>query len=470
MSTLNRDVLYLIFKELKDDINTLYSCLLVDKIWFMTIISILWKNPWKFLNLKQKKLQFLNLIISHLSDELKNNLIQDGDYFFTNSYQKPLLNYINFCKHLNFNMIIDIINSAYSNSDKLSIIENEIFKLFINENTKFTHLYILNQFDYQIHLIPGVECCFSKLKVLRCGFNMNQNILEGLAKICKSIEKLEFKPSDNIGIIKLIDVQKNLIDVHLFNNISFYQPVEESLIKHVNTIQYLKIDLVSITKKLLIHFVNLISLEINSFRNENWNHLESVSLPHLKFLKAREISSNNLASLIENTNGHLTEISICSLFINDVDNKRLIQIICKHCPNLKYLMLLFKNRDILEIEKLLINCQYLDGLIINVDRCEKEFDWKKLFEILTRSSPPSLFKFKFYIHRYRTSKFESLKFFFDNWSGRHPILLQTVHRFIMLREYIDVIQKYKKEGIVRKYDNVANGNTFDEFEWIKKKI
>ena len=75
-------------------------------------------------------------------------------------------------------------------------------------------------------------------------------------------------------------------------------------------------------------------------------------------------------------------------------------------------LLEIRNRNILEFENLLNNCQYLSGLlIIIIGRTDTDvFDWDNLFEILTKSSPTSLFKFKFY-SRFKPSKLES---FFDN--------------------------------------------------------
>ncbi|PKY29329.1 hypothetical protein RhiirB3_445916 [Rhizophagus irregularis] len=84
MSKLNNDILCLIFEELRDDEKTLYSCLSINKEFCEIIIPILWKNPWKFLK-KGKERLLLNVIISHLSKESKNNLNQN--IIFINSYQ-----------------------------------------------------------------------------------------------------------------------------------------------------------------------------------------------------------------------------------------------------------------------------------------------------------------------------------------------------------------------------------------------
>src|SRR6266516_1455151 len=110
MSKLNGDVLYLIFEELQDDKETLYSCISINKTWCETIIPILWRNPWKYYLKGKKKKSLLNVIISHLQDELKKNLKKSLKNkkidFFTNSYQRSLLfDYISFCKHLNLIII-----------------------------------------------------------------------------------------------------------------------------------------------------------------------------------------------------------------------------------------------------------------------------------------------------------------------------------------------------------------------------
>src|SRR5207244_3695419 len=91
---------------------------------------------------KKKKL-LLNVIFSHLPDELKQNLKKSLKNkkidFFTNSYQRSLLfDYISFCRHLNLMKIQGMICIEYKMK---RIIMNEVVNLFINGNTKFTHLY-----------------------------------------------------------------------------------------------------------------------------------------------------------------------------------------------------------------------------------------------------------------------------------------------------------------------------------------
>ncbi|PKK66411.1 hypothetical protein RhiirC2_868321 [Rhizophagus irregularis] len=210
------------------------------------------------------------------------------------------------------------------------------------------------------------------------------------------------------------------------------------------------------------------------------SELKNISLPFLQILKAKNVSIKVLTSLINNTNGHLIEISIDHIFRNEIDNEKIIQVIYQSCPNLTYLKLMFRNRNILELENLLNNCQYLNGLYILVDNDiwdsnnDYEFNWDLLFEVLTRSSPINLFKFKFYF--YETPKLKSLKLFLDNWKGKHSMLLQTIQDIywvskIIGAKYFDLIEEYKTQGIVKMYNHsVPNDNIFEDFEWIQENI
>jgi hypothetical protein len=472
MSKLNRDVLYLIFEELKDDKKTtLPSCLLVNRTWCEMIIPILWKDPWEFLKFGREKSLF-NVIISHLSDESRNNLRK----FLKNSYKRPLFDYISFCKTFDLFGIKMIIDTSIDydlrllNDDDYLLYKEEIFKLFINHKTKFTNLCILGKFNYKIHLIPESRECFSEIESLTFNYGIDEEVLIGLSEICKSIKKLEFHFHGNNynGIIMLIDAQKNLKEVCFtlkLENIDKIMKFEKSLIKHGKTIENIKIIYPPITN-IFSYFENLKILKMDNIdHHESWDQLAAVSLPFLQILDATRIKTDILASLIEKTKGDLKEIKIYLTDNDDTNNKRLIRAIYQNCPNLKYLKLLIRNSNILEFEKLLINCKYLNGLYIIME----DIDCERLFEILTRSSPTSLFKFKFYFS-VPFPKPDTLKLFFDNWKGRHPMLLQTIpdnaHVYIQEDNYIGMIEKYKAEGVVvKKYDDNCRGYFFEDFEW-----
>ncbi|GES74517.1 hypothetical protein GLOIN_2v1882079 [Rhizophagus clarus] len=216
MSKLNSDVLYLIFEQLQHDNKTIQSCLLVNRTSCEIVIPILWKNPWQYnLNYKQHLL-LLNIIISNLPHELKIIYKSKGIYTLPNSY-KPLFNYIKFCNYLNLEKFCS-----------LTSIMNDKIELFINGNTRFTHIILpYDSFNFSLHNLPGSIHSLSGLEFLNCHTLKNDDILIGLAGICNSIKELKlitylnpyftnFKnDTENFGIIKLIENQKRLSCVQL---------------------------------------------------------------------------------------------------------------------------------------------------------------------------------------------------------------------------------------------------------------
>ncbi|GBC05000.1 hypothetical protein RclHR1_00060013 [Rhizophagus clarus] len=362
----------------------------------------------------------------------------------------------------------------------ISIIKNEIFNLLINENTKFTHLYLPQRFDYQIYRIPGAKQCFSDIVFLSCYTRINDKILIGLAEVCQSIKELELfieTEKNNYGVIKLINASKTLIDVRLITNyvigydffinysnidVRFHTILENSLMKyHANTIQYFKMTTPP-TTEILSSLVNLKELEL-SVNNQNikLNNLENIFLPSLQILKSNVVRVQVLRNLFANTNGSLIKISINDIPHSEIDNKSIVQAIYQYCPNLKYLKLMFRNESILELEQLLINCQYLNGLYFFAI---ETFDWDELFRMLTISSPTNLIKFKFNdVLSHEKIMPESIKLFLDNWRGRNPILLQFDP--YGCADLIDLIEEYKKEEIIRKFDNLHGNFHFGDFEW-----
>ncbi|CAB5304862.1 unnamed protein product [Rhizophagus irregularis] len=239
----------------------------------------------------------------------------------------------------------------------------------------------------------------------------------------------------------------------------FHIKLENSLMKHANTIQYFKIAIPPVTR-ILSSLVNLKELELSfSVQSMKLDNLENISLPNLRFLKSNVFQFNILRNLIVNTNRSLTKISVNIVPHNVIDNNCIIQAIYQNCPNLMYLKLLFMMGNMSELEQLLINCQYLNGiyfLVLNL------FDLDELFEKLTKLSPYNLFKFKFNIISCEPIKLESLKLFFDNWKSRNPMLLQIDKTGCA--DLIDFIEEYKSEGIIKKF-NKLNENNFEDFEW-----
>ncbi|CAB5375834.1 unnamed protein product [Rhizophagus irregularis] len=272
-------------------------------------------------------------------------------------------------------------------------IRNNILKLFINKNAKYTHLYMPSYHDDH-HFIPGAEQCLSEIKFLRCDGRVHDKNLTMLTKVCKSIKELHlflYDSNNNYGISKLIENQKSLFGISFLNtyssyyNNSFCKVLEKSLVKHANTIQYFS-TFVQPQTQILASFVNLKTLILNNceFDRRRWYFIENVSLPSLQFLDANTINTESLTSLIKNS------------------------------------------------------------------------DWGNLFNILAASSPSSLFKFTFYFP-VNNPELKSLKLFFDTWEGRHPmsLIIFTESNFTNTKntkkQLDDLINSYKAKGVIKEF-------------------
>lgn len=63
----NKDVIYLVLKDLKYDKISLYSCLLINRTWCKMTVSILWNNPIKLLDLFPKaRFYRLNILLRNI--------------------------------------------------------------------------------------------------------------------------------------------------------------------------------------------------------------------------------------------------------------------------------------------------------------------------------------------------------------------------------------------------------------------
>ncbi|CAB5372315.1 unnamed protein product [Rhizophagus irregularis] len=239
--------------------------------------------------------------------------------------------------------------------------------------------------------------------------------------MCKSIEDLEliiYKYENNFGIPKLIENQENLINVNFLHKYSscdglFRAFLENSLIKHANTIQYFNI-CGQLETQILTSFVNLKDLVLMGDW-ERWIFIENLSLPSLQSLYTRDINTESLKGLIENSGGKLNELNISYsvIFPDAISTEEIIQVICQNCPNLTHLVFYYKNFT---------------------------------------SSPLSLHKLKI-IYPVNQPELKSLKLFFDNWEGRKPIslIISIKGDFIRKKQLNDLIGNYKSKGVVKDF-------------------
>src|SRR6266496_6159094 len=114
MFRLNKDILFIIFEELQNDSKSLFSCLMVNRLWCETVIPTLWRNPWSYnINYGNKSILFATIAF-YLSDDIKKFLTRQGIQLPSVLPQSLLFDYLSFCRSINVNAMNGIISTGSS--------------------------------------------------------------------------------------------------------------------------------------------------------------------------------------------------------------------------------------------------------------------------------------------------------------------------------------------------------------------
>jgi hypothetical protein len=75
-----------------------------------------------------------------------------------------------------------------------------------------------------------------------------------------------------------------------------------------------------------------------------------------------------------------------------------------------------------------------------------DVDIDEVLEILIRSAPNNLREIRLF--NFITFSLEILGEFFEKWRGRHPLSILTCDSTYGRKEYVDLIDKYKNDGVI----------------------
>src|SRR6266498_2847040 len=125
MSQLTADCLDEIFEYLENDRITLYSCLLVNRLWCEVSVRFLWRT-----------IRNYNTLIACLPNESKEILYNNKIIFSTSTSKPPIFNYVSFCKSLSVSDVNRNIEKLFNNeqphvseqnlNDKRLVLKQEI--------------------------------------------------------------------------------------------------------------------------------------------------------------------------------------------------------------------------------------------------------------------------------------------------------------------------------------------------------
>ncbi|CAB5217430.1 unnamed protein product [Rhizophagus irregularis] len=220
-----------IIQYFRNDFSTLYSCILINRIWCRLTIPILWENPF---SIPTKNYQFIEM---YLNEEDKKKLYEYGINIKipinnnnpnnnNNNNNKTLFNYPNFIKILNLREIqlsieqwisINCNKKYYTESVKL--IYKSLFKSFIDNKANLNTFKVsdIKYFNDSVEIILENPNFINEIKNLKLITNQYFKFLTVLSNNCKSISTLylEFNEIHDISTIEkpllnIIKTQKKL--------------------------------------------------------------------------------------------------------------------------------------------------------------------------------------------------------------------------------------------------------------------
>ncbi|PKY59606.1 hypothetical protein RhiirA4_482480 [Rhizophagus irregularis] len=471
MSKLPADCWNEIFEYLEDNIHTLYSCILVNRLWCEVSVRILWRNDWNYTT------SIFSTLIACLPNESKEILSKNEITILTPTLKPPTFNYASFCKVLSVNRIYYNIERLLKNQQNILlqnlknytlIVVQEVLKMFMKEISSLRSLTFTSVPYITFSLYPGAKDCLKNLSELRCCSNLSTELFYQLSQTCYNIQSLtiEFKRIISNGIADIISVQRNLkqFDMILYDDYSMANIIFSLMSKVPKTLIKLGIySSVYCTPSLsfIANFSNLQELELSFDLEEffvDFEKLQYVIFSQLQVLKIWDAfpSDGLLIKFLENNGKNLKEIYIGE--IEDCNDNSLNLAISKFCPMLRKLSTGIKNNELETLKIIFNSCKYLESIKI---WCGGKFLSEKQALEMTVKYSQNINELILY-HKF-TIQFnllpEELESFFVNWTNRVPqkslslviITYDEKDSLVKNDENIEIINKYIKLGVIKKF-------------------
>ncbi|PKC54276.1 hypothetical protein RhiirA1_477654 [Rhizophagus irregularis] len=348
------ELIYDILTFLRNDIITLHSCILVNKLWCRLAIPLLWEDPFStpFLDYI-----FIDIYFNNLDDDLRTKL----DKY--NRYKKkvnllpsnPLFNYPSFIKYLKTSQFIYITEYWFRNRNPkilhsrlkgIKLIQMLLIETFIRnvknlhtlEIVVFSNPYLNNILEIILHNIDF----FHNIKNLKLSFLAWKDGTVIIETPCKN------------RILQAINTHRNLKKI-IFNQecSSYFKLLFLSNYSNtLNIIVLLNVNFDSINLSKLIEQANvlesihMINCSINTSLDKQ---IANLSKPFkLKSLYMEDILNINSLQLLFQKSGDYLEnfgYNFSYFCYDDLSLKQqLLKLVAKYCKNIKFLDLLeFQN-------------------------------------------------------------------------------------------------------------------------------
>ncbi|GBC02735.1 hypothetical protein RclHR1_04790004 [Rhizophagus clarus] len=503
MSQLPADCLHGIFEYLEDDETTLYSCILVNRLWCEVAVKFYWSQIRNF-----------KTLIACLPDESKKTLNKNGIIISTPTSKRsqfsitsllyslgrrnetiislptskpPIFNYASFCKYLSTDqvhseirtLVINQLSLDNYNYNKVLIVEQEILKMLINRISSLKLLNCKNNINITIILCPKARYCLANLSSLYCNTSTSSEFLCQLAHLCHNISRINISCDKYItnglnGLKDLISAQNNIEYLRIGYLTDTVLPL---ITKFPNTLTKLRLcgrEGCFISAH-IAKFTNLQELDLAFNSSNSFKDFERLEFPQLRILKFRKECPEYilLKKFLEINGINLEEIH---LSIESYKGNSLNLTITRFCPNLRKINNGFESVDLGTLKKVLISCKCLESIVI---WCGGGFlSEKEALEMVVKYTQNVREIILF--HQSGDLKSEllphELESFFVSLENRIPqksLSLVIVKRVIDVAcgnsdslnrndENMRIIEKYIKSGVIRKFSHFLD-HQFDVF-------
>ncbi|CAB4477699.1 unnamed protein product [Rhizophagus irregularis] len=456
---------------------------MVNRLWCETVVPVLWRNPWSYngINYNNKSYLFF-IIICYLFDDIKELITEQGIQLPSSSKKSLLFDYLSFCRSINAKTINNIISIGSSLAHNQFFMQQEFYLHFMRKCSGLKYL-DMRSINHQIFGFPEAKTHLESLCELKCDTSINSSYFYGLSRFCQYIQGLfivHICPKPNDGIVKLIEVQKNLKYFEWKDDFNGDFPREDpyekillALEKKADNIDHLRIFFQyvddfehQLLQKILPRFHKLKTLMIeNEFRSFTDVHLNNLVYRDLETLNIEWNKQNVLSSIVENSGGRLKKILFRPNYMNLIvdanfynNSLNYIRMIYENCPLIEYLSIMFSSskKHFIEFEKLLKVCKNLKSFLLVLSNVygDKASDEKvvdggdELLKVLINSAPTNLKEIRFFKH-FKFS-LENLEEFLGNWKGC-ALTIFTSDSLYEREDYKKLIDKYKDDGVIKDF-------------------
>ncbi|RGB42364.1 hypothetical protein C1646_751008 [Rhizophagus diaphanus] len=353
------ELIYDIIKYFKNDFSTLYSCILVNRLWCRLAIPLLWENPFSIPN---ENYNFIRIYLHNLNDDLKAQLNEykiDDNLFPTNT----LFNYPIFLKYLYTDTIISSIEK-WSKDIELKnrpiiefkrLIYMSLFKIFI-KNEANIHTFHIFYIDDIIELILQNPEFLHNIRNLKISCNHTLNRIPQLINLCQNLKIISLDYNFSFLLYQLSNHSSNTLNTIVLSNIDFkiITNLDKKIFEQLNVLESVHIIYCNLSTDFIQQIINL---------NKPFK-LKSLFL-YSNQLKIVE----SLQLLLQKYGNYLENFKFMFGYNSLSEEKQLLEIIIKYCKNIKYLDLSVINNTqiIYSLFNLIENVkQNLNHLSINI--------------------------------------------------------------------------------------------------------